>query len=96
MALALDYVIAAWALLTGVLEIAAALRLRREVDGEWLLVLVGIFSVLFGLALAVWPRAGALAVVRLIGAYALIFGVLLLALALRLRAWPQRFPSLEV
>jgi len=93
MAIALIYLIAAWALVTGVLEIVAALQLRREVDGEWLLVMVGILSVFFGLALVLWPRAGALALLWLIGAYALLFGAFLLALALRLRAWGRRFPS---
>lgn len=86
-ALTLLYVIAFWSLVTGVLEIVAAVRLRREISGEWLLGLSGLLSVLFGLALLVFPGAGALAVVLWIGAYAVAFGVMLIALGFRLRKW---------
>jgi len=84
-ALVLLWVIAVWALATGVLEIAAAVRLRREIQGEWLLALGGILSVLFGILLIVWPAAGALAVIFLIGIYAIVFGAALVGLGLRLR-----------
>lgn len=96
MALALVYLVAAWALVTGALEIAAAVRLRSEVDGEWLLALCGGLSVLLGLALGLWPGAGAVALAWLIGLYALAFGALLLALAFRLRAWARQFPPVGV
>ncbi len=86
-ALALLYLIAIWALLTGVLELMAAVRLRRVISGEWLLVLSGIASLVLGVLLLLFPRAGALAVVLWIGAYALVFGILLVALGMRLRAW---------
>lgn len=83
-ALVLLILIAAWAIVTGVFEIAAAIQLRKEIKGEWLLALAGVASVLFGIAMFVNPAAGALAVVWLIGAYAVVFGALLIALGLRL------------
>ena len=85
-ALALLYLIGAWAFLTGIFEIVAAIRLRKEIEGEWLLALSGLASILFSLFVAVFPGAGALAVVWLIGAYAVLFGILLIALGLRLRS----------
>jgi uncharacterized membrane protein HdeD (DUF308 family) len=84
-ALALMYVIAGWAIVTGVLEIVAAVRLRRWIVGEWRLALSGVLSVVFGLLTAIAPGAGALALVLWIGAYATVFGVLLVAFAFRLR-----------
>jgi uncharacterized membrane protein HdeD (DUF308 family) len=89
-AMALLYIIAAWALVTGVFELVSAIRLRKVIQNEWLLALSGVASVLFGIILIVAPGAGALALIGLIGAYAIIFGVLLLALALQLRARDQR------
>ncbi|MDB9303333.1 HdeD family acid-resistance protein [Nodularia spumigena CS-591/12] len=86
-ALVLLYLIAAWAIVTGVLEIIAAIQIRKEIQNEWLLAIAGIASVLFGVLLLVWPLAGALAILWIIGAYAIIFGILLLILAFRLRSW---------
>jgi uncharacterized membrane protein HdeD (DUF308 family) len=89
-ALALLYLIAAWAIVTGIMEIAAAIRLRREMVGEWALVLGGALSVLFGVLLVVIPaRAGLLSLTWLIGAYAVVFGILLVVLAFRVRNAPS-------
>ena len=85
--LALLFMIAAWAVVTGVLEIVAAIRLRKEIHGEWLLALSGILSVVFGVALVVNPGAGAWRSSWMIGTYAIVFGVLFIVLGFRLRSW---------
>jgi uncharacterized membrane protein HdeD (DUF308 family) len=80
------YLIAAWAIVTGIAEIATAIRLRKEIQGEWALIVGGILSVLFGVLLGVvGPFAGILSLIWLIGAYAIAFGVLLLVTAFRVR-----------
>jgi uncharacterized membrane protein HdeD (DUF308 family) len=86
-ALVLLYLIAAYFIVTGALEIISAIRLRREIQGEFWLVLVGIASIIFGVLLFLFPGTGALAVVWIIGAYGVAFGVLMLILAFRLRNW---------
>jgi uncharacterized membrane protein HdeD (DUF308 family) len=86
-ALALLYFIAAWAIVTGIMEIVAAIRLRQEIEGEWALGLSGLLSVIFGILLVVLPApAGLLSLVWLIGAYAVATGVLLLILGFRVRS----------
>jgi uncharacterized membrane protein HdeD (DUF308 family) len=84
-ALALIFFIGAWAVVTGVLEIAAAIRLRRVIHGEWLLALSGILSVIFGFVLFAFPGAGALAIAWMLGAYTAAAGAVLIALGIRLR-----------
>jgi uncharacterized membrane protein HdeD (DUF308 family) len=78
-------VIATWAVLTGILEIVAAIRLRYEINNEWLLALGGIVSIALGVLLFLRPVAGGIAIIWTIAAYAVIFGVLLIALGFRLK-----------
>ena len=85
-ALVLLYFIAAWAILTGIFEVVGAIRLRQEIEGEWVLILSGVLSVIFGVVLAVLPGVGILALLWLIGAYAVAAGVLLIILAFRVRS----------
>jgi len=76
--------IAAWAIMMGLFEIIGAIRLRKEIDNEWLLILGGAVSVLFGIVLLVRPGTGALALVWVIATYAILFGILNIAFAFRL------------
>ena len=87
-ALALYFTIAAWAFITGVLEIAAAIQLRKTIANEWLLVLAGICSIIFGVLMIWHPVAAALAIVWIIATYAVVFGIIMIALSLRLRSHP--------
>jgi uncharacterized membrane protein HdeD (DUF308 family) len=77
--------IAAWSIITGIFEIATAVRLRKLIPNEWLLILSGVVSIIFGILLIAQPGAGAISIVWLLGAYALLFGILTLMLAFRLR-----------
>ena len=86
-AFALIAVIAAWAILTGILEIAAAIRLRREITNEWMLAFAGFVSIVLGVLLFFQPAAGGLVITLMIGSYALIFGIVLIILGFRLRKW---------
>ena len=84
-ALGLLILIAAWAIVNGVMEIVAAIKLRKVITNEWLLILAGIASVVFGVLLFLQPAAGALVLVWWIGSFALVFGILLLILAFKMR-----------
>jgi uncharacterized membrane protein HdeD (DUF308 family) len=88
-AMVLVYLIAFWAILTGLLEIVAGIRLREVIANEMLLILMGVISTLFGILIIIFPGAGALAIIIWIGAYALVFGIILIALAFRLRSFRQ-------
>ena len=79
--------IAGWAIGTGVLEIVGAIRLRKEIQNEWLLIASGVLSVIFGLILVAQPGTGALALLYVIGTYAILFGILEVWLSLRLRGY---------
>jgi uncharacterized membrane protein HdeD (DUF308 family) len=89
-ALVLLLFIASWAVLMGIFEIAAAIRLRKHIENEWLLGLSGLVSILFGVLLFLQPGAGALAVIWLIGSFAIFFGILLIALGFRLKGLASR------
>jgi uncharacterized membrane protein HdeD (DUF308 family) len=81
-------IMAFWAVVTGVLEIAAAVRLRRHMQGEWLLILGGVLSILLGIVLFAAPVAGAVFFAYVLAGYGLIFGVLLILLGFRVRRLP--------
>lgn len=82
---ALVIIIAAWAIVTGAIEIVLAIRLRRVIRGEVWMVMAGIASILFGFLLVVYPAAGALSLVWLIGSFAIAFGAFQVILGWRLR-----------
>ncbi|MEZ5787997.1 MAG: HdeD family acid-resistance protein [Xanthobacteraceae bacterium] len=84
-AIVLVIFIGAWAVVHGIFEIIGAIKLRKEIENEWMLILAGIISVLFGLLVLFAPGAGALGLIWAIGAYAIVFGVLLIGLSFRLR-----------
>ncbi len=85
--LVLIYLIASWAVFTGILEIVAAIRLRHEITNEWFLALGGVLSIGLGILLFLQPAAGSLAIIWMIAGYALVFGILLVILGVRLRNW---------
>lgn len=92
-ALALLFYIAVWAIATGVLQVVTAVRLRKEITGEWLLVLGGLASVVFGFLLMAQPAAGVFALLWLIGTYAVVFGVILVLLAFKARGFGKQAPQ---
>jgi uncharacterized membrane protein HdeD (DUF308 family) len=89
----LALLVAFWAIATGILELVAAMALRRELPGEILLAVAGAASLLLGVALLLWPTAGAAMLVMLLGSYALVFGMATLMQALRLRSALRQPPS---
>jgi uncharacterized membrane protein HdeD (DUF308 family) len=92
-ALALLFYIAIWAIATGVVEMVAAIRLRKEINNEWMLVVAGLASIAFGVALIARPASGALAVLWLIGSFAIVCGIALIALSLRMRSFAHRLEA---
>jgi uncharacterized membrane protein HdeD (DUF308 family) len=85
-AVALLYLIALWAIVTGIFEIIAAPWLRKFIEGEWLLAFTGILSVIFGFLLILWPGRGLLTLVWLIALYAVLYGISTIIFAFRLKA----------
>src|SRR5262245_34824244 len=88
------FLIAFWAIMTGVFEIITAIKLRHEIRGEWMMALIAILSIAFGLLLLAFPVTGALSVILLIRAFVFAIGALMIALAFKLRS--LRRPAGEV
>jgi len=84
------FLIAGWAILTGILEIVAAIRLREQIKGEWVLIVAGLVSVAFGVVIALRPGAGAVAISWLVAGYAFFFGLLLVVLSFKVRSARKR------
>ena len=92
-ALVLLYIVAFWAIVTGIMEIVAAFALRGFATREWALALAGILSVLFGIILFVFPGAGLLSILWLVGIYSIVFGILFIVRAFQLRSWASSVTS---
>jgi uncharacterized membrane protein HdeD (DUF308 family) len=89
-AIILLYLIAFWAIVTGVLEIIAGIALRDEISNEWWMVAGGVISLIFGILIAAFPGAGALTLILFIGIYAIVFGIVLLITGIQARSQPPR------
>lgn len=89
-AITLIWVFAFWAIVAGILQVSAAVRLRQEVRGEWLWIVSGVFTVFLGVLLLLYPGAGALSVTWLIGSLAVAWGILLVVLAFKLKGLGTR------
>jgi uncharacterized membrane protein HdeD (DUF308 family) len=86
--LALLYVVAFWAIFSGVSEIVAGVQMRKTIDNEWMLIVGGALSVIFGILLLVWPGAGLLTLIWLVGVFAVIYGITMVALSFRVKKLP--------
>ncbi len=86
-ALILLYIVAAWAILTGITEIVTAITLREYLAHEWALIIAGAISIVFGIILFIRPGAGLLSILWLVGIYSIIFGVLFIVRAFQFRSW---------
>ena len=86
-AMVLLFLIAAWAVVRGIFEIIVAIEYRKVIEGEWMLIGAGLLSIAFVVFLFLYPGAGALSVVWLLGIYAFVFGALLTALSFRVKSF---------
>jgi uncharacterized membrane protein HdeD (DUF308 family) len=86
-ALAIVWLVAAWAVITGALEIGAAIRLRKIIQGEWMLMLAGVLAILLGFFIISRPGIGVLLLATWLGVYAIFSGIVTLLLAFRIRNW---------
>ncbi len=85
--------IAFWAMATGVLKILMAVRLRKEIEGEWWLILSGLVSAIFGIVMLARPGAGALAVLLFIAAWSIVVGIFMVILSFRARSFGKRLEA---
>jgi uncharacterized membrane protein HdeD (DUF308 family) len=93
--LSLVWVIGAWAIITGILEIISAIALRQEIDNEWWLILTGVLAIIFGLLVFQNPLAGAFAIQTIFGAFAVVAGIFSIALAFRVRSFGQQIGAVS-
>ncbi len=90
------YFIAAWALVTGTLELITGIRMRKVIEDEWSMIFGGILSVLLGLVLAIFPGAGSISLVWSLGVIVIIDGVRNIIFSIRLKGMHQDFETLGV
>jgi uncharacterized membrane protein HdeD (DUF308 family) len=88
-ALALLFLIGAWAIVGGAMRIALAIQLRKVIAGEWLLALSGVMSIIFGVLVYLVPVAGVVGVAFMVGFYAIVLGIVMMSLAMRLRRFER-------
>jgi len=86
-ALVLLYIVAIWAVVTGIMEIVTAIAIRGFTAREWALGLAGILSILFGIVLFIFPGTGLLSILWLVGVYSIVFGILFIVRAFQMRSW---------
>lgn len=85
----LVWLVALWAIMHGIFEILAGIKLRKIIQGEWMLILAGVLALALGIYILVRPGAGAVLLVTWVGVYALIAGIVTLMLALKVRTWSR-------
>lgn len=88
--LALLYLVAAWAIFGGVADIMTGIKMRDVIDNEWEHIVAGALLVIFGVLLLVWPGAGLLALAWLVGVFAILYGIAMIALAFRVKNFRER------
>ena len=93
--LTLVWVVGAWAIVTGILEIVSAVALRKEIDNEWWLILTGVLAIIFGLLVFQNPLAGAFAIQTIFAAFAIVAGIFSIALAFRMRSFGQQIGAVS-
>ena len=93
--LSIVWVVGAWAVVTGILEIVSAIALRKEIDSEWWLILTGVLAIIFGLLVFQNPLAGAFAIQTIFGAFAVVAGIFSIALAFRVRSFGQKIGAVS-